>query len=72
MESRNVRSASGEAQSLTRFTVFAQWPSGEVEEIDVDAVSAFKAKEEALLQLEEGYEPGFKIIRTVPRVGGYF
>lgn len=55
-----------------RYTVYARFPSGEVEEIDVDAISPRAARATAMQELDRDYNSGWKIIKTEERFGLYF
>lgn len=52
------------------FTIYASFPSGDVEELDVRAEDARAARIEAKRQLGHGYDPGARIIRIVRRLPG--
>jgi len=61
----------GEAK-LDRYTVFAKWPNGSIEEVDVDAEDEVRARELAKVELTRDYNPGWKIVKVDgPRVGWY-
>jgi len=58
--------------SVDRWTVFARWPDGTVEEVDVDANDSTHACALAAAELADGHDPGWTIVRVVgPRVGWY-
>lgn len=54
------------------FTVFAKWPNGEVEELDIQvkpmparlAVKAARAEAEKVLADPDEYQPGGKVVRV--------
>lgn len=61
-----------ETGRLHRFTVLAEWPAGDDEEIDIDAKDKKQAQYIAEKVLAEHYQPGGKITKIVgPRVGLY-
>lgn len=57
---------------LKRYTIFAQFKDGGVEEIDVDAKNKIEATTEAKEILTKQYFPGWRIIRVEERFGLYF
>lgn len=52
---------------LELYTVYVAYSGNVEEEIDVHAENREAALEEAMLQLEEGYEPGWEIVEIVRR-----
>lgn len=57
---------------LKRYTIFAQFKDGGVEEVDVDAKNRQEATTLAKNILTKQYFPGWKIIRVEERFGLYF
>lgn len=57
---------------MNTFTVFASWFTGDdkvIEEVDVQASSEAEAIAKAKVELDEGYLPGYTIIRAEKRFG---
>jgi|ETNvirenome_6_85_1030632.scaffolds.fasta_scaffold133033_2 Ribonuclease G/E len=56
-----------------RYTAFVTWSAGREieEEIDLDALNAEHARAAAKLELENGYEPGARIVSVEERWGLY-
>jgi hypothetical protein len=57
---------------MNRYTAYARFEHGDIEEIDVDAASEEEARSKAQTELERDYLPGGQIVRVVERVGLYF
>lgn len=57
-------------EGLNRYVVFAEFPGGDVEEIDVDAINGHWAETIAERELYAGYQPGWKILHTEYRERG--
>lgn len=62
--------ALAECENEELYTIFAKFPEGFVEEVDVKASNARQAEERAKVILEEGYKPGWKIVRIAHRSRG--
>lgn len=58
-------------RKFKRYTIFVEWPEGDVEEIDVDALNSKYAKQAAKKELNVSYDPGGKILDVVQRQGLY-
>lgn len=56
---------------VRRWTGYAQWPTGVIEEVDVDAENLFQATAKVKEELTKGYEPGWELVRVVVRFGFY-
>lgn len=54
------------------YTIYAQWPDGSIEEVDVQAFNASDAEANGEEVLTEDYKPGWQIIRIEERADGYF
>jgi len=56
-----------------RYTAFVKWEdTGDVEEIDIDALNPKYAKQVAEIEVKKNYEPGGKIVEVEQRHGLYF
>lgn len=56
---------------VRRWTGYAKWPDGTVEEVDVDAETLFGATEKVKAELVKDYRPGWELVRVVVRFGFY-
>ena len=54
------------------YTVFAHYPHGSVEEIDVKATNKIEARAKAKELLDKYYEKGYKLGGVTLRTGLYF
>lgn len=56
---------------VRRWTGYAKWSDGTVEEVDVDAETLFQATDKVRAELAGNYRPGWTLVKVVVRFGFY-